>query len=186
MHVTGVPGVLIAASFRPSPGRPDGAASPLYDSEPGAEYRLLVSEGLSRVQESVRRNDGASIILSGEIGSHRVQQTITLAEGADHVHVEVTVTLTGSPPLLEYALSPYTFEVDGEPEFIHSPALKFAADDVIGDRVFESPAVMLQHETRFMALVPDLDFINQYTVVARGARQVATGNAFSVPLTPAK
>lgn len=176
---------LIAASFRPSPSRPAGA-SPLYDSSLAPEHRLLTFEGLSRVQEIVHSADGASIILSGEIRSHRIQEIITLGTDAYHVHVEVMVTLAGLPPCLEYALSTYTFVVDGEPEFVHSPALKFADDDVIGDRVFESPAVMLQHETRFIGLVPDLDFINQYGVVARGARQVATGNAFSVSFDHSK
>ncbi|MBK8034589.1 MAG: hypothetical protein IPK17_34825 [Chloroflexi bacterium] len=129
----------------------------------------------------MQENDYASVVLFGETNGHLIRETLTLRRDSDHVHVEVSVTLAGSPPRLEYILSPFVFAVAAEPEFIHSPSLKFADDDVIGDRVFESPAVILQHQACFMALVPDLDFINQYAVIALEARQVATGNAFSVP-----
>jgi hypothetical protein len=177
--------VLVASSFRPNPPRPaDGIA--LYDVSLARTHRLIVSDGLHTVQSVVHVNDKVSVVLSGNIGPHHIEQTVTLNADSDHFHIEVTAVLAGTPPLLEYVLSPFMFEVDSVPEFIHSPALKFADDDVIGDRVFESPAVVLQQEGLFVALAPDLDLINQYAVVAPEARQVATGNAFSVPFDRSK
>ncbi|MBL8153113.1 MAG: hypothetical protein JNM70_02920 [Anaerolineae bacterium] len=172
--------VLVATAFRPQASQLANGI-PLYDSRLAPEHRLLATEALYATHDVISDHDCIAIVLSGTCGTHRIEQKLTLVAGSDHVHVQVTAVLVGSPPLLEYVFSPFVFEFEGVPEFIHSPALKFADDDVIGDRVFESPAVVLQQAGRFMALVPDLDLINQYATVAPQARQVATGNAFSVP-----
>ncbi len=111
---------------------------------------------------------------------------------------EVEALLPGNPPRLDYLLSTFTFNLDHAPFFVHTPTLKYdaeesgqtrfhilpAKDQVIGDRTFHSPAVILQEKSLFMALVPDLNAINQYAVISPDARRTIDipRNKFSVPI----
>src|SRR5437868_2985784 len=62
--------ILVAFSFCPQPSRPvDGLG--LYDVSLAPEHRLIPGGGLSTVQNIVRQDDRASVILSGLIGNHQ-------------------------------------------------------------------------------------------------------------------
>jgi hypothetical protein len=147
---------------------------PLYDATLAPHVRFLAPA----VLQTVEQPGEDEIRLTGSVSGATIVQNITLK--SDHVHVRVEVTL--DRPELEYILSPFVFKGPNPPEFVHSTNLKYAEDDIIGDRVFYAPALVLQHEGLFCALIPDLDLINDCRVIAPGARTVATGNAFAVPV----
>lgn len=132
------------------------------------------------VLRSVEKHSDDQIILTGSANGAAITQTVTLKPDSDHVHIRIDLAL--DEPELEYILSSFVFKAPNPPEFIHTPNLKYSDDDIIGDRVFHSPAIIMQQEALFCALVPDLDLINEYPVIAPGARTVATGHAFCIPL----
>ncbi|MGH9453639.1 MAG: hypothetical protein ACRD2O_06670, partial [Terriglobia bacterium] len=87
---------------------------------------------------------------------------------------------------LEYLLSTFSFAGGAPPDFTHVPCVKRAAHDVIGDRIFDAPAAIIQKDGLFVALLPDLDLLNQKVVYAKGARPVEGFRGFRVPQDPAK
>ena len=97
---------------------------------------------------------------------------------------------------MEYLLSAFTFNHSGAPEFVHTPTLKYdeerwetpAEQQILGDRSFHSPAVVLQQGEKFTSLVPDLNAINRYRVLSPDARRTIRipRNKFSVPLVESK
>ncbi len=194
--------VLAAESFSPPQDFPKGAAQ-LYNSRIDPLHRLIVTEGLSHVEilsqvaapdaqraQQVEDPAGAPPLkrarLSGTIGAHRVTQTITLGKDANYAHVEVVVELGGGekPPRLDCVVMPITAVMDAPPDFSHAPAYKPTVDDVIGDRVFFAPAAIVQKGALLVALVPDLDIINENVVFAREARQHPDTNSFPVAVDP--
>lgn len=118
-----------------------------------------------------------------------IEQTISLKRDTPYFHIEVSGKL--KEPLLDYLMSSFVFHTKGKPEFIHTPTIKKddnrsgpAVDQVIGDHAFHSPAVILQEGGLFVAMVPDLEIINQHRVISPDARrnQRAPRNRFSVPI----
>jgi len=178
--------IPLVRSFRPTQPRPEGSA-PLYnDQNVPEEYRLLTAEALQSVRVVRRTEKQTEVILSGKLGASQIEQLVSLSTGQDHFHVEIRATLAENPPRLEYLLSSFTFAGGPSPDFTHVPCVKRAADDVIGDRIFDAPAVMIQKEGLFAALVPDLDLLNQEVVYAKGARPVDGPRGFQVPQDPSK
>ncbi|MCX6929202.1 MAG: hypothetical protein NT154_39190, partial [Verrucomicrobia bacterium] len=181
---------LVGQSFRPPrPFPPDG--NQLFQNDVDAQ-RWLVSEVLSSV-EAVNA-DGANpcIRLHGTARDAEIEQTITLKPGDRHFHLQVSARIPGTPPKLDFLLSTFTFELSRIPEFVHTPTLKYteqrwpgpARDQVLGDRCFHAPAVILQEAGLFAALVPDLTALNADRVVSPDARRQmhVPRNQFSVPV----
>lgn len=99
-------------------------------------------------------------------GSTTVRKQIEVRAGDPFVHVRVSADVRGRATM-EYLLAAYTAHVrtgdalqGGRPEFVYTPQLRPEADDVIGDHVFRSPALIVQHGPRFAALIPDPDLMN--------------------------
>jgi hypothetical protein len=177
---------LIVKSFRPAQPRPQGSA-PLYgDQNVAKQYRLLAAEAFQSVRIVRKTEKQAEVILSGKLGAHQIEQLVSLSIGQDHFHVEIRATLEENPPRLEYLLSSFTFAGGPSPDFTHVPCVKRAADDVIGDRIFDAPAAIIQKGGLFAALVPDLDLLNHEVVYAKGARPVDGSRGFQVPQDPTK
>jgi hypothetical protein len=186
--------VLVAESFRPPhPFPKDG--NKLFQSD-AAAARWLVSEVLTSV-EAATAADGMPILrLRGAQREASVEQTISLQSGCRNFGIEVSARIPGSPPKLDYLFSTFTFESDRTPDFVHTPTLKYTEfrwpgvgrDQVIGDRSFHAPALILQDAGLFAALVPDLTVINESRVVSPDARRQmkVSRNQFSVPIEPDK
>ena len=121
-----------------------------------------------------------------------------LEPGQKYFHISVDAVIEDTPARIDYLLSSYTFNINHAPFFVHTPGLKFdnedskqnrfrllpAKDQIIGDRAFHAPAVILQEKELFFALVPDLNAINRYAVKSPDARRTLDipGNIFSVPV----
>jgi hypothetical protein len=119
----------------------------------GAEYSLL-PDG---TQSLILRMAGPGGGLSKRISVR-----------GDNPWFDVDIACSFSPPAsLSHLLSTYAFVPDGSqspaecfPDFVFTPQLRPEADDVIGDHIFRSPALMLQRKGRFAALLPDLNAID--------------------------
>ncbi len=177
----------IAAAFS-GPGDQGSATLPLYkrgvlspDGKNADPYRLMTNDAFTTVKPGEQTNDTVSLILTGVINGHPIEQTITLARDDDHFHFEIDATLDKSPKL-EYLLSALTFNVPGDPDFIFVPAVKRDSADLIGDRKFYAPAAILEKDGLMLAMVPDLNAINKHIVYAKGARPQKHPRIFAVPI----
>ncbi len=99
-------------------------------------------------------------------GPHTITKRIELRDDDPFVHVTLSVDVHGKTAM-EFLLGTYSSLVVPEadtavhrPEFVFSPQLRPEADDVIGDHVFRSPVLMVQHGSHVAALVPDPDLMN--------------------------
>ncbi|NOR73938.1 MAG: hypothetical protein GQ525_02140 [Draconibacterium sp.] len=153
----------------------------IYDSSISSK-RYLLSEVQSTIELSKEDN---SIILSGKKDGIDFEQKITIEPGAENVHIEVNCTFPDTVNQIDYLLSTYEYNHNKPPYFVHTPGLKFdneeskqnrfdivdSQDQVIGDRSYHSPAIILQEGALFGALVPDLNVINESRVVSPDARR---------------
>lgn len=188
---------LVAESFRPNVPIP-AHATQLFNSSRNPEYRFLVSESVSSIKVESRKDSEIIVKLVGMRNGTTVTQYVTLSAGKEYFHLEVEANLTGDAPKLDYLLSTFTFNIEHPPTFVHTPGLKFdnedskqnrfkllpAQDQIIGDRAFHAPAVIVQDNGLFMAVVPDLNAINKYAVTSPDARRAIDipRNIFSVPV----
>ncbi len=186
---------LVVASFS-SPGEYPKNAVQLFNTKLDETHRLLVADIVQDIKVEKEENDVVVIKLSNRDNS--LVQYVTLKNREDHFHCTIEASLAGNPVQLDYLLSGFTFNLDRAPEFVHTPGLKYdnndskqnrfkllpGQDQVIGDRAFHSPAIILQDREMFAALVPDLNAINNYAVVSSDARRTSdiARNMFSVPI----
>ncbi len=177
--------IPIADAFVAPTPRPAHTA-PLYaGSETDGMYRHLVANTLSTLVSIEETPAAVHVVLVGALGKARFQQTVTVEEGRDHVRIAVDAALDAKPPQIEYLLSCFVFS-PGEPDFVHTPLLKQEAEDVISDRSFWQPALILQQDELLCAVVPDLDAINDRAVYAKQARQPGFDLPFRLPENPDK
>ena len=153
----------------------------IYDTSWSVE-RYLVSEFEGAISAG---KDGNSIIITGRKGDVHLTQKISLNEDGKSFHIEVSCEFPNEENQIDYLLSTYEYNLEKAPFFIHTPGLKFdneesqqhrwkiidSQDQVIGDRSYHSPAIILQEESLFAALVPDLEHINKSKVVSPDARR---------------
>ena len=162
----------------------DSSVIPLYGRGPGFanDFRLMVQEGLKSVRILESNPDKAVILFSGGIGASRIEQFVTLQRGQDFFHIEVTAILPEDQPKVEYLLSSYAFSPGSKPDFMFTPTVKRADDDLVGDRKFFAPATILEKNGLMVALVPDLDIINENVVYGVGARPQKHPRVFAIPV----
>lgn len=188
---------LVAESFTPPENFP-GEATQLFNTAVNRGFRFLVPE----MEDSfiIEKNDTSEVIvkITGRENNIPFSERISLKPRDNKFHITVEAAIPGDPPRLDYLMSSYTFNIGHPPFFVHTPGLKFdnedskqnrfrllpGRDQVIGDRAFHSPAVILQDKGLFMALVPDLDAINRYAVRSPDARRTTDiqRNIFSAPI----
>lgn len=105
------------------------------------------------------------ILLLGSSMGHNLKQKIELRDGEKCVHVmiEDNIEPGTKPPLVEYLMSSYAFlparwavTHGSNIDYTWAPVLRPGDDQVIGDRAFYSPAVIVQHGHMAAALIPDL------------------------------
>ena len=179
----------VVVSFHPERPLPEGA-NKLYDTRI-TPHRYLVNEGIHSVRVERQGEEELRVHATGRLGMAHVAQTVTLRKGQPRFHFDVQAVLPGPSIRLEYLLSTFTFEREGTPTFVHTPGMRtpsFLGDDtdeqIIGDRIFYAPAVILQEGSLFAALAPDLDLINESRVTSPDARRRMNipRNTFSVPI----
>ncbi len=183
---------LIASSFRPPQTFPS-EGNHFFDPAISAQ-RYAVNDVLSSVDPAVEESGARIVRLTGMLRDAVIEQTVTLKPGQRQFHIVVVAKLPAtpaSPAKLDYLLSTFAFELDHAPQFVHTPTLKYddpragpGRDQVIGDRCFHAPAVILQDAGRFCAIVPDLNVINSARIVSPDARRRmnVARNQFSVPV----
>ncbi|MDA0193508.1 MAG: hypothetical protein O2887_02210 [Bacteroidetes bacterium] len=186
--------VEVVASLIPPQIFPEEAVQ-LFNAGLDHQHRFLANSHVSDFNLE-RGEDVLTVTLTGKSGEVPITQSISLKPDDDYFHFDVSLTLIGDPPQLDYALSTFTFNLDHAPTFVHTPGLKFdnedskqnrfellpGKDQVIGDRAFHAPAVILQEKGLFSALVPDLNAINEHRIISPNARRnidIGT-NIFSV------
>jgi len=182
---------LVVESFHPAAPLPAGS-NQLVDTSI-SEHRHLANSLVTDAELTFQSPAEAVVTLTGDAAGVSVTQIIRLRQGEPWVHTEVQAELAGSPAMLEFLLSSFTYNLERAPSFVHTPTLKFegnwpgSADiQVLGDRCFHSPAVILQDGGLFAALVPDLNSLNARRVVSPDARRSmrVQRNRFSVPVEP--
>ena len=187
---------LIVSSFIPPSSFPNNAVQ-LFNVAKNSKHRFLANSNLTGMQIISESKDKIVIELTGGLGINPISQKITLLDNGNNFHFEISTELNEKPYKLDYLLSTFTFNLDHAPSFVHTPGLKFdnedskqnrfkllpGKDQVIGDRAFHAPAVILQEENMFAALVPDLNAINKHKITSPDARKkIDIGrNQFSVP-----
>lgn len=185
----------VVAAFVP-PAKFSSEAVKLFDQDLVA-HRYLSNSILSDFSLEVNEKQKTVVMFTGSKGNVPIKQSITLLGEDDYFHFDVSLTLSDSLPKLDYFLSTFTFNLDHAPYFVHTPGLKFDNEDskqnrfkllpgkdhIIGDRSFHAPAVILQEEGLFAALVPDLNAINENKITSPDARKTIdiARNKFSVP-----
>ena len=180
---------VVLESLHPVRPLPAGA-NRLYDAGVGKD-RYLANTLVTRGAVLSRSEDEAVVKLTGDGQGAVVTQTVRLRRGEPWFHTEVRAELPERPAKLEFLLSAFTFKLDRAPSFVHTPSLKFVGRwegpeeiQVLGDRCFHSPAVILQEGGLFGALVPDLAMLNAQRVASPDARRqmLVPRNQFSVPV----
>lgn len=185
----------VAAAFIPPAKFPNDAVQ-LFNQDIVA-HRFLSNSIVSDFSVKVDEQH-TTVTLKGRKDNVPVEQTITLTGEEDYFHFDVHLILTDSLPKLDYALSAFTFNIEHAPYFVHTPGLKFdnedskqnrfkllpGKDQIIGDRAFHAPAIILQEEGLFAALVPDLNAINEHKIISSNARKTSDikRNIYSVPI----
>lgn len=106
-----------------------------------------------------------SVQLIARQAPYQLVKTITLGANDAFVHVRVAYQ-SSCAGKLKYLFSTYSFVPEGRKyaeykplDFIFTPQLRPEPDDVIADHTFRSPALMLQHDRFFAALISDIDLI---------------------------
>ncbi len=145
-------------------------------------YRYQLSEILSSVKV-IEAN--RSIELTGSKNGVKMKQTIRLHPKTDQVEIDVEVEFPQDENKLDFLLNTFEMQLPHAPEFIHTPSMKFdnqeskqnrfvidpSNQQIIGDRSFPSPAIIAQDKDFFVALVPNLDKINQFKPLSPDARR---------------
>jgi hypothetical protein len=171
--------VRVVRALRPGSPRPDGSA-PLYsDRGVATDQRVLVANFLREMRLDRKSDDRVSVTLSGSSNTGIFEQIISLDADADHFRIEVNTRLTDRPPRIEYLLSTFLFE-SKRLDYTHAPCMKREPADVIGDRVFHSPAAIFQSDTLVAALAPDLDILKTHNAYAPDARPIDGPRQFRI------
>jgi len=182
---------LMAEGFAPQYQTNSDSAIRLWDMRLNP-YRYLVT-GLPITLNSsgiLKLNDHT---LSITLHRHNttIREKVSLGGDDDHFHVQVDAIFTDPHPALDYMLSAYTLFNVSRPDFVHTPGVKFddkrsgpGKDQITGDRAFLAPALIVQQDENFVALVPDLDAINKLRTISKNARREylePTHNPFTIP-----
>lgn len=161
----------------------DGKTARLYDTNLSPKRYLLSEVKVNIIPEKRLK----SILIKGEKDNIIFLQRISLKPHEKKFHISVKAVFPNKVNEIDYLLNAYCFNVTHPPYFVHTPGLKFdneesrqnrfrivdSQDQVIGDRAYHSPAIILQEKNLFSALVPDLHVINDNRIVSPDARRTS-------------
>lgn len=161
-----------------SSATPEESKLKLYDQKINPGLRKLTNMVCTEVQ----KKSDSSIVLTGKDDNATYKQTITL-DKSGYFRVNVDLEFNTDKPKIEYALSNFKWELDAKADFVHAPIIKWGEEkELMGDRTFFSPSVIIRSKDLYAALIPNLDTINDKKVLAPGARVThALNRQFAVP-----
>ncbi|NQT18625.1 MAG: hypothetical protein HQ592_02890 [Planctomycetes bacterium] len=147
------------------------------DARPGDEIATAWAHGgcppaVAYITAEVTRNDatGVTLRLESKSNGFSIATDVSLDADSPFFYVVVEFSIAGRMAF-EQCLSNFAFVPDearppkgdtppaqapNKPDFLWSPGLRGRRNDIIGDELFATPAVMLQKGTVFAALVPDI------------------------------
>ena len=189
----------IVTSFKPDYSIPSvGKRTDTYNSKKYPS-RYILAELPGSVTLDKTSN---SIVISGVKDKIVFSETIHLEPGAREFYIDIVARFPGPSNKIDYLLATYISQLGRDPEFIHTPAVKYdneeskqnshkmlsSCNQVIGDRAFQSPAIIVRDKSLFFALLPDLDKINQDKTLSPDARRTLwiPRNKFCVAQDPDK
>ena len=144
-----------------------------------------VDAGYTVLKKAPAVNGIQEVELSGRTGGLVIRKRLSLGPDEEFAHVTLRVRVNGSAGLSRLLASYTAFPRDSgsckgvPPEFVFTPVLRPEEQDVIGDHVFRSPALMMQRGQRFIAVVPDPDLMNTPGARVRTAADVQMGDGAS-------
>ncbi len=151
-----------------NPARPDPEVKLANTAKTGGFQ--LVSANVSRTQKT--------LLLEMKEEGWQVQRTVTLDGDNPFVRVQTTFLCRDSVRMNCF-LATYSFVPDGKMyasykplDFVFTPNLRPEQDEIIGDHVFRSPALMMQEGHWFASLVPDVSTIDGKERPIRAAADV--------------
>lgn len=109
-----------------------------------------------------------TILLTGTVGPHSLKCWINVEVDSNVAYVvcQDTIARTGADPVIEYLMSSYAFVPGTQAaasvkslDYAWAPNLRPAADHIIGDCAFHSPAIIVQQGQAAAAMIPDLDLL---------------------------
>jgi hypothetical protein len=175
----------VISSFKPQfpHNIKNGEIARLYDTNLSPK-RYLLSEVKVNITPDKRSK---AILIKGKKENIVFQQKISLEPQEKKFHISVKAIFPDQVNEIDYLLNTYSFNVTHPPYFVHTPGLKFdneesrqnrfrivdSQDQIIGDRAYHSPAIILQEKNLFCGLVPDLNIINEKRVVSPDARRTS-------------
>ena len=178
----------VVVSFSPD----SNVIGKLYDTRISS-LRYLISEIVDEISYD---KYSCSLVLSGNKCGVNFQQSIQLQDD-NNIYCKIECTFPEYVNAIDYILSSYIFNASNRPSFVHTPCLKFdnneskqnrfrilsSAEQVIGDRAFYAPALIMQDGNYFAALYPDLEVLNNNKVISSDARRVnwIGKNKFCIP-----
>ena len=177
---------VLCRSFRPTPDM-RAKGNKLFDTTV-TDHRYQATELAKGFGVASKDDKRVVVRVAGGDAKIKFTQEFTVQADSPAVHVRLIGELSADK--LDYLMSSWEF-VAGEPDFVHSPTAKqqhFNAgppqDQVIGDHAFHTPHITLQRGDSFVALIPDLDMINEHVEVSPDARRMqrVPRNKFSVPI----
>jgi len=129
--------------------------------------------------------------LSGDVQLHAVNCDITLESNTDYIHISVDDTIQPEEdnPLVEYFMSAFAFLPGIDPianskplDYVWAPILRPGRDQLIGDHAFASPAIVVQHQSRAAAIVPDLRSLDSFRPMPAALDLDLTNGLLAAPL----
>ena len=128
--------------------------------------------------------DSASVELEFAAEAQTITKRLKLKRDEKFVSVVVRDRISGVHEF-SHLFSTYSFIPDGKNlqeykrlDFVWTPQLRPDSSDVIGDHTFRSPALMMQKDKRFAALIPVVELIQPWhNIESAGDLQVTSGPA---------
>ncbi|MDZ7292997.1 MAG: hypothetical protein ONB44_09235 [candidate division KSB1 bacterium] len=138
--------------------------SELFSRLSGKEESLF----FTTVEQPARKR---TLLLSGSSKNVSVVREVSLLAEYPAAYV-VDKWHLGPSARVEALLSSYNFAPRGKShsemqplDFVWTPNLRPQPNDIIADHVFRSPAIMLQKDSLFVALIPDLQYLMKHRVM---------------------
>lgn len=124
---------------------------------PAEESNLDQAAQGSRVSLLHDQQDSATLRITGKNGFRQILIDIELRTGERYFQYHVTETVTASTQSRSL-MSRYRF-VEDCVDFCWAPHLRPSSDHVVGQFSFKSPAIIMQRESKLVALLADVNLI---------------------------
>ncbi len=121
--------------------------------------RLFATQNPLHADEPIwtmTKDSDRSVVLTTDLGGRSLRHAFEIVDNPPRVRVKSSLSLLGDE-LVEWFQDYWTFLSPLPLDFCFTPNLRPDDDMVIGDHVFRAPAIILQKDSTWAALIPDLD-----------------------------